>query len=71
MNRRQLIGGTTEYSVDVDTIAGAIMQKTGIDKFNYLYHPLGKSNFYLSVRKEDKNRLRLKKEIKDIIELYN
>ncbi|MDX3916329.1 MAG: reverse transcriptase family protein [Pseudosphingobacterium sp.] len=47
------------------------MQKTGIDKFNYLYHLLGKSNFYLSVRKGDKNLLKLRKDIKDIIKLYN
>ncbi|MGJ1439104.1 reverse transcriptase family protein [Sphingobacterium siyangense] len=46
------------------------LKKKQITKGNYLFHLLGKVNYYLSVRKKDKNLLKYKLEIRQLIQNY-
>lgn len=46
------------------------LKKKQITKANYLFHLLGKTNYFLSVKKEDKSILKYKTEIKELIRHY-
>lgn len=46
------------------------MSNKRISKANYLFHLLGKINYYLSIRKGDKNLLKYKSEIYELIKKY-
>jgi len=48
----------------------AHMATKKLTKANYLFHLLGKANYFLSVRKEDKNIIKYKSEILELIKKY-